>query len=141
MVRLKVTDGKPAADVTRPSVALFCKSTAAFLSPIASAVSSVSRLPTVAATTARIAIVIDTWVRNGSPRREACSACSACSKCSTGDSDMNQLLALETGFYRDAAMRAIKGQRKAKAPRVRQTRFSPSGNVRRFNGQRKPGNL
>jgi len=30
---------------------------------------------------------------------------------------MNQLLALETGFYRDAAMRAIKGRRKAKTAR------------------------
>jgi hypothetical protein len=45
------------------------------------------------------------------------------------------------GLYRDAAMRAIKGWRKAKTPRVRQARSSPSGDVRRFNGQRKPGNL
>jgi xanthine dehydrogenase accessory factor len=77
------------AEIARP----VAKSTAAFLSPIAAAVSSVSRLPTVAAMTARIAIVTATRVRNGSPIR---AACSACSKCSTGDSDMNQFLALKS---------------------------------------------
>jgi hypothetical protein len=54
---------------------------------------------------------------------------------------MNQLLALETGVYRDAGMRTIKGRRKAKTQRVWHARFSPSGNVGRFDGQRKPGNL
>ena len=42
------------------------------------------------AMTARIAIVTATCARSPSKR-----ACSACSKCSTGDSDMNQFLALE----------------------------------------------
>src|SRR5262249_26860882 len=81
------------------SVARFCNSTAAFLSPIAAAVSSVSRLPTVAAITARTAIVIDTLVRNGSPKCRACWAWSACSTCSVGVSDIDQFLVQENRAF------------------------------------------
>src|SRR5579863_7938291 len=55
------------------------------------AVSIDSRLPTVAAMTARMAIVTETSARKELPECAACSACSACSKASVGLSSLMQM--------------------------------------------------
>src|SRR6185437_11069563 len=68
------------------SVALSWLSTASLAAVIAPPSSMVSRLPTPAARTARMAMVIETRLMNGSCSWAACSACSACSWASSAGS-------------------------------------------------------